>query len=95
MSVQLSLDETYADVAPVRTDASGAQHLLVTLLLAPCCGCYDNDAGGDDDCDCSSNEATPPAFTHTSIHHPHITSGVSAFVSVMRGCNNMCSYVCP
>ena len=56
MNVQLSLDETYADVAPVRTDPSGMFHfptihvmlfqsllLLLLLLLAD-----DDDDDGDD-----------------------------------------------
>ncbi|KAJ1490361.1 hypothetical protein T484DRAFT_1777321 [Baffinella frigidus] len=65
MNVQLSLDETYADIAP-SVKPTEAELDFVQLTLDE---------------------------TYADIAAVRTNgSSVSAFISIMRGCNNMCSY---
>ena len=54
--------------------------LSLCLSLARFCGGYDNDTGGDDDCDCSSND------TNTTRIHPHFNSPSSYHIRRERLC---------
>lgn len=59
MNVQLSMEETYADITPVRTSSNNLSAFLYVLL---------------------------PHTSARCISYP------SSLSSIMRGCNNMCSY---
>ena len=73
MNVQLSMEETYADIRPVRTTSNNLSAYLYAL-------------------DSRSGPKALGVDTRTPPHtHAHAVLRVECR-SIMRGCNNMCSY---
>jgi tRNA-2-methylthio-N6-dimethylallyladenosine synthase len=83
MNVQLSMEETYADIRPVRTTSNNLSAYL-----------YAHGSLSGSKALSADTHTTPHAHTHTP-HHTHTTAHAALRVgcrSIMRGCNNMCSY---